>query len=61
MFILNIHFITGAFVRVSSDNLVELQAIQRGLEIAHRETPCLDMISVSGDKIYPYTRETDNG
>ena len=61
MFRLQVQFITGVVVTVRSDNLVELQAIMRGLEIAHLEYPCIDNIRIDGEKTYTFERVTDNG
>ena len=59
MFSMHIVFISGYTVTVRADNLIELQSIMRGLEIAHREVPCLDSIAFSGEKVYNFERRTD--
>lgn len=59
MFAMHVRFISGYTVTVKCDNLLELQAIMRGLEIAHREVPCIDSITLSGEKVYTFERRTD--
>ena len=61
MFRLWVRFSSGSTVSASSDNLVILEAIMRGIEIVNKENPCVYSIAIDGEKMYPFERITDNG
>lgn len=59
MYRLEVYFNTNAKVTLEVDNLVELAAIIRGMEISNREVNCLDHVVLSGGKTYSFIREND--
>lgn len=57
MYRIEVYFNTNAKATVEVDNLVELAAIIRGMEIGNREVNFLDHIVLSGGKKYPFIEE----
>lgn len=60
MYNLEVYFTNRAKVTIRFDNLVELGAVIRGLEIGDRESNNLDKVVVWGGKLYNFKSETDN-
>lgn len=52
MFTLHVEFTNNSTVTIKSDNLVELQAILRGIEITNREVHILARVWIDGEKTY---------
>jgi hypothetical protein len=52
MFTLHVEFTNKSIVTIKSDNLVELQALLHGIEIANREVNILVRVWIDGEKKY---------
>ncbi len=51
-FAMHVEFKSGVNVSITFDNLVEMQAMLRGIEIVNRETPVLFRVWIDGEKKY---------